>query len=634
MKKITLVLCICITSIIVLCIGITPLFADSVNDLAYHDEETELLEISVNDFYNLFTSNVSKAREIFDDSEKDTLHLIITDNVVDSEKFLYTINNNSFNRPTILDLSRVSSVTQDLEFKSIYANIKEVIFPDVYIPYKFDIAKRIEKVRIPKDQTVILMNQFESMNCLKEIEIPEGSMLSEIQSGAFYWTDNIEKITNLPPSCKELGYMVFQNKQKLKYIDLSNVEVIGKDAFNGCESLEELSLNEKLQEMNAFNGCKSLKRLTIRNPEMKFEDGAFSGINELEDINLPKNSYYIVKDGVLMDEDKTHIFFVLANSKNKTYRIPDSVKKIDEFAFSSNNGIKKIINIPDLENSFYNAFSGCKTLEEVKFRENVRCLGSSTFVNCESLKTIEFPKTVNRIGTHFFLNCKSLDNVILPEGLIPNSWTSDSKKTPKSLYALFKGCTSLKNITLPKDSTSIDVEMFENTGLEKISIPENVTVIASSAFRKCENLTEINLPKNITTIGSNAFEGCSKIKNIQLPQGLKTLGKEVFKDCSSLETLMLPESLTELSGSLIAGTNIKEINIPLSVKTIKRDFFKDTPSLKTVYYNGTCEKFKSIFDRQWLNGDDYLDINIVCIDKTFNLLELTKFYTAEELKDM
>ena len=97
---------------------------------------------------------------------------------------------------------------------------------------------------------------------------------------------------------------------------------------------------------------------------------------------------------------------------------------------------------------------------------------------------------------------------------------------------------------------------------------------------------------------------------------------------------MLPESLTELSGSLIAGTNIKEINIPLSVKTIKRDFFKDTPSLKTVYYNGTCEKFKSIFDRQWLNGDDYLDINIVCIDKTFNLLELTKFYTAEELKDM
>lgn len=555
------------------------------------------------------------------DEKKDDLRIVITDKRIDSEKFIEALKSYTFSRPIILDLQNVTSSTDMLRFEYVYSNIKEVIFPDSGVGYRFDSCRKIEKVRIPKTQTSIGMYQFQSMASLKEIEIPEGSKLYEISWYSFYRTSSLEKI-NIPPSCRVIGSDVFKGMKNLKEIDLSHVERIESNAFQDCELLEKITLSKDIKEfLNIFSGCKNLKEITIQNPKMKINEKALGNCRNLSVINLPQDSDYIIKDGLLMDKEEKTIYFALANNKKDTVRIPDTVKKISPNAFNSENGIKRITNVPDLAYPQENTFNGCKSLESVEFRPEVENIYKFCFAGCENLKTFVFPKNIKSVGYGMFEGCTKIDNVVIPDDL-------DYDGNNYSFSRFFMNCSSLKNVRLPSDLSQIDSQMFLGSGIEKMTIQESVTSIASSAFRDCTKLTEVILPAKLTSISRDAFNGCTAIKNLELPAGLKTIGDNAFKGCTNMETLLIPESVKEIGSGFVAESGIKEVNIPVSVRKLKASMFTDSPALKTIRYAGTSEQFKNNFEN---DSEDALDIKVVCSDKEFNLLELTKFYTIEDL---
>lgn len=72
-----------------------------------------------------------------------------------------------------------------------------------------------------------------------------------------------------------------------------------------------------------------------------------------------------------------------------------------------------------------------------------------------------------------FYGNRHIERVVLPE------W---AEKVPRNI---FKGCTKLKEVTLPADSD-----------------------ISESAFEGCVALTDIYLPLCIGNIAANAFKGC------------------------------------------------------------------------------------------------------------------------------
>ena len=139
-----------------------------------------------------------------------------------------------------------------------------------------------------------------------------------------------------------------------------------------------------------------------------------------------------------------------------------------------------------------------------------------------------------------------------------------------------------------------------------------VNKVGDYVFRGCSALTEVNLPK-VTTVGTYAFHGCSALTEVNLPK-VTTVGTSAFGSCSALEAVDLPE-LTFVSASAFAGcTKLRTIvlrgstlctlansnilnNTPLGmtgeggtvyVPAALVESYKTATGWKTLYSYGTC----------------------------------------------
>ena len=120
---------------------------------------------------------------------------------------------------------------------------------------------------------------------------------------------------------------------------------------------------------------------------------------------------------------------------------------------------------------------------------------------------ITFDGEVSAIGTTaFYVNLSYGKKSYITSITIPNSVTIIDGSA-------FRGCTTLKNINMPKYLTKIGAYAFEDCSIKEIILPETMTTIGSEAFRGCD-FTEITIPQNVTSIGSGTFHNCSYLKNL------------------------------------------------------------------------------------------------------------------------
>jgi hypothetical protein len=107
----------------------------------------------------------------------------------------------------------------------------------------------------------------------------------------------------------------------------------------------------------------------------------------------------------------------------------------------------------------------------------------------------------------------------------------------------FKGCTSLKSITLPVKITSLPDGSFEMcTSLQSINI-EDLTSIGSRCFRDTQLSGSLNLPK-LEHLGWNAFQR-TKIKNITSLGKITTINGSAFND-TPIEHIVLPLTIISI----------------------------------------------------------------------------------------
>lgn len=125
-----------------------------------------------------------------------------------------------------------------------------------------------------------------------------------------------------------------------------------------------------------------------------------------------------------------------------------------------------------------------------------------------------------------FCGNRYIERVILPE------W---AEKVPRNI---FKGCTKLKEVTLPADSD-----------------------IRESAFEGCVALTDIYLPLCIGNIAANAFKGCPE--NIRFHMNSPIINPEKLKQHIEKElgrSIELYDS-TGNGVTVSAGTNREICNL-------------------------------------------------------------------------
>lgn len=224
-------------------------------------------------------------------------------------------------------------------------------------------------------------------------------------------------------------------------------------------------------------------------------------------------------------------------------------------------------------NGIGNCTSSDVVIAETHDGKPVTKIANYAFRNCTSIRNITIPKSIINVGVSAFDGCSSIKNVYyqgsvaewcgiyfsggsanplsnganlyLNGALVVNlQITSPVEKIPQ--YA-FKGCLSLKNLTMDNSVTTIGDSAFSNcTNLEKVTIGNFVSKIESYAFIKCESLAEITFSNSVRSIGYQAFRGCSSLKNVTIPYSVNSLGESAFYDCKSLETVVIPDSVTTM----------------------------------------------------------------------------------------
>ena len=79
-----------------------------------------------------------------------------------------------------------------------------------------------------------------------------------------------------------------------------------------------------------------------------------------------------------------------------------------------------------------------------------------------------------------------------------------------------------------------------NDNGEKVDNP-NITRIPESAFEFCDKVQRIVIPDSVTIIGSWAFYRCKDLESITIPSGVKYIWFGAFFGCENLKSIKVPK---------------------------------------------------------------------------------------------
>ena len=359
---------------------------------------------------------------------------------------------------------------------------------------------------------------------------------------------------------------------KDKYYEIDErVEEICKEAFKGCDKLEEIVMPKKLKKIDseAFQGCTGLTKLTLPDSVARIDGLAFCGCSGLTELTLP-NSVKSIGDGAFADcsglekitvengnsrydsrdncnsiiDKKTNT--LIAGCKNSV--IPNSVARIDGLAFCGCSGLTELTLPNSVKSIGDGAFADCSGLEKITVESGNSCYDSRD--NCNSIietetntliagcKNSVIPNSVTSIGNSAFCGCSGLTELTLPDNIHFIEGEA------------FMGCSGLTELTLPNSVKSIGDGAFAYcSGLTELTLPDSVACIGDFAFSLCSGLTELTLPNSLTEIGKSAFRGCSGLTELTLPNSVTSIGDGAFRGCRGLTGLTLPNSVTSIGES-------------------------------------------------------------------------------------
>ena len=335
------------------------------------------------------------------------------------------------------------------------------------------------------------------------------------------------------------------------------------------------------------------------------EDGYAGLYNKVPSINGSGYTYRFLSENTIAITDyKGYDTEVTIPSKIDGYTVT-GVENMD----TSN--IKKIV-MPDTvtyigESAFADSSDGVP-LEEVVLSKNLKTIGPWAFSGCFELKSIDIPESVNEIEIGAFSGCYSLKNFNVSQntnfgdrvfGAYPwtsipalnddyNVWLYDENASD---FFVWNGCLfayrgSSKTPVIPSGVCGIGDEVFENSDITGVTIPEGVRYINNGAFKNCTSLKNVKIPKSVQKIGGYAFYECSSLSSVTFSVGLKSIEDNAFGYCEALKKVVLPEGLEKLDGAFYGCYNLENITFPSSLSEIdsERSAIYDTKWYENIAY--------------------------------------------------
>lgn len=460
-----------------------------------------------------------------------------------------------------------------------------------------------EEVTVPgvikyegKDYTITSLNSIFSNNqTLKKVTLPKSvTSLDNTFQGCTLLSEvvNTEQI-------QRFGYSTFSNCSSLKSIDMSNCEIINRNAFDNCKNLQSVNLKKcKTIEDNAFSNCSNLQSVGNLLSCTTIASSAFQYCSSLKSIDISNcNSLGSdVFDGC---------------SKLEEVKLSKQINKINDGTFNGCTNLKSI----DLSNCTSiggSAFSGCQSLTFVGNTALLSSIQGRAFWNCTNLITIDL-SNCTFIGEWAFFTCTKLSNINLSKcRLLGNGafyqctelTEVDLSSCSSLAESVFMECSNLKTIKGIENFTTIPANAFERTSIETLSLPR-CTTIQKAAFKRCMQLKSVNLPKCETIEGykaeyseeEGAFYDCNSLQEADLPSCIN-IGEYTFSSCPKLKSINIPVCQTIDKEAFAYCGNLNEVSLPNTIQKLGYKCFNGNTSL-TLYaknvpaldrYPGTMEE--------------------------------------------
>ncbi len=441
-------------------------------------------------------------------------------------------------------------------------------------------------IRFEEPLTIVDMNAFYNRTTLTSVILPQ--TVTSISLNAFAECSSLTSIV-LPEGLQTLEYYAFDDCESLETINIpESLEWIGTDSFN----------------RNPFSGCVNLKKFTGTSPFISADGrcligntGANKTLLSFATGGLGENSTYVIPDDVrkigIDAFDGATVGHVV---------LPTTLNALQDQAFINCSNLKDITVPGNITWFGSRVFKNCVSLKTV-------------YLNYTSVPTIH-----SHFGDdgHMFDNTASDLVIYVPSNLLATYKTaqywsdySSRYKAEQLAYSIWYTTTdgAAANINIPSDSEDLYAHIepndnLNNPGVGVVSATDGVLpAVPANLFKDCSNLKTVYIPKNVTKIEENAFSGCVNLETVYLknPSKLKTIGNSAFLNCFSIQTIGQIFGSIDLPSVTSVGNHafnhlklIEEVNLPEMVTAGESAFYclgedvllksVNVPKLQTVGY--------------------------------------------------
>ena len=511
----------------------------------------------------------------------------------------------------------------------------------------FYYCRALDSVSLPSGITSIGKWAFAYCDSLHVVSIPQS--VTSIHTEAFKNSKSLHNvILNAPQLFNvEGGLSSSFGKQVKRYVLGDAFTTINDDAFAGCDSLQEVVFGPNVTTIGkrAFANLPNLRTIILPDAITTIDEGTFANSN-LESITIGPNITSIAADAF---SGCTNLKTVTINSTaifNQTFTESHSLKDIFGEQVTTYVLGDSITTIGGY------TFAGCANLTNVIIGKNVKTIQNYAFRNWTGCTSITIPEQIEKIGGYVFYGCTNLRTVYWNAINCREQYTSDymfqgiatqidtiylGENVEYITETLFAGMTQLTSFTLPahikgirdnafKDCTFTKVyisdlsawcqlelghnpldiadELYLNGQLVEgeLTLPSNITTVASRVFDGYQHITSLIIPDNITTVEQYAFRG-TPLRSVTVGSGVVNMNYACYQ-CDSLTTVylnapsfksscssafgpqvtdyILSENITVIAGWFDGCTNMRAITIPENVTAIETRAFNNCTGLKEI----------------------------------------------------
>lgn len=259
-------------------------------------------------------------------------------------------------------------------------------------------------------------------------------------------------------------------------------ECVYKDVISGTTNINQRKISSDKDEETS--------RLLSYSYDPSTQTFKIKGVGEIEpqDVHLLGRNYEYALEKEVFRVGWIRDYELIPNNTTEVWRetITGIPKTID-----IENGITAIC-----ANAFEGGSSGINCgfeyTERVNLPDSLKRIDNFAFTGCENLSEIELPKNLTVIDSGAFLNCRSLKSITIPD------------RVDVIGRGAFSGCESLEEVTLGENTAIIGNYAFYGTSLKEINLSDGFCEIGDYAFFGCD-FTSVTIPDTVFTIGEKAF---------------------------------------------------------------------------------------------------------------------------------